>query len=111
VSPDAVQERSEAESEKKFGLLAENWQAVAEARVIFNVPVTVTQVPGGPDEGNRFMVFILKSLAAALAGAGDITNETERNSAEVSSTKMKAELALRVANLEHITIIPLIVPI
>ena len=91
-----------------FGLLAENEHPVAP--VTFSVPVTVTHVPGGPAEGNRFRVLILKPVAA-LAGAGDVTNETERNSAEVSSTKMKAELALRVANLEHITIIPLIVPI
>jgi len=102
VFADAVQVRSEEASEKKFGLLVENWQAVVET-VAFNVPVTVTQVPGGPAEGNRLILSILKPMFAALAGAGDVTNETERNSAEVSSTKMKAELALRVANLEHIT--------
>ena len=108
--PDAWHRRSEDESDKKYGLLADN-EHVALEIVAFNVAVTVTQVPGGPTEGNRLILVILKPVVAALTGAGDATSETERNSAEVSSTNTQRELALRVPNLEHITIIPLIVPI
>jgi hypothetical protein len=88
----------------RFGLLAENEHPVAP--VTFSVPVTVTQVPGGPVDGNRLTVVNLKSPVAALTGAGDTTDDTERNSAEVSSTNTQRELALRVPNVEHITIIP-----
>ena len=102
--PDTVQERSEDNSEKKYGLLADNEHEPL--TVTFRVAVTVTQVPGGPVDGNRLTVVNLKPVVAALTGAGDTTDDTERNSAEVSSTNTQRELALRVPNLEHITIIP-----
>lgn len=82
----------------RYGLLAENEHPVAP--VTFSVPVTVTHVPAGPAEGNSFSVFILKPVAA-LAGAGDVTSDTERNSAEVRSSNINREPKLRLVNLRH----------
>ncbi|MGA2239129.1 MAG: hypothetical protein ABSG74_07950 [Candidatus Bathyarchaeia archaeon] len=72
----------------RYGLLAENEHPVAP--VAFSVPVTVTHVPAGPAEGNSFRVLILKP-PAALAGAGDATSDTERNSADVRSSTINSE--------------------
>jgi hypothetical protein len=104
VFPDAVQKRSEAESENKYGLLAENVHVVL-GIVVFNVPVTVTQVPAGPAEGNRLMVAILKSVAVARAGVGTTTEYTEMNRADVNNNSRRAELTLRVGNLTHALLI------
>jgi hypothetical protein len=101
--PDTVQERSEDESEKKYGLLAENEHEPL--TVTFSVAVTVTQVPGGPVDGNRLTVVNLKSPVVALTGAGDTTDETKTNSAEVSSSTINREPELRLVKLRHAVLI------
>ena len=98
------------ESEKKYGLLAENVHVVV-GIVLFNVPVTVTQVPAGPVEGNRLMLVILKSVVVARAGVGATTEYMEMNRADVNNTSRKVELTLREGNLRHVTIVPRSVPI
>ena len=92
------------ESEKKYGLLAENVHVVV-GIVLFNVPVTVTQVPAGPAEGNRLMLVILKSVVVARAGVGPTTEYMEMNRADVNNTSRKVELTLRVGNLRHVAIV------
>ena len=106
-----MQKRSEEESEKKYGLLAENVHEALVDSVTFNVPVTVTQVPAGPAEGNRLMLVILKPVVVARAGVGATTEYMEMNKADVNNTSRKVELTRREGNLRHVTIVPRPVPI
>ena len=100
-----MQKRSEAESEKKYGLLAENVHVVL-GIVAFNVPVAVTQVAAGPAEGNRLMLVMLKPVVGvARAGVGPTTEYMEMNRADVNNTSRKVELTVRVGNLRHIAIV------
>ena len=101
---------SEPESEKKYELLAVSLHEVL-GIVVLNVPVTVTQVPAGPAEGNRATLVILKPGIAARAGVGTTTEYMEMNRANVNNTNRKVELTRREGNLRHVTIVPRSVPI
>jgi len=102
--------------------VAANAVRVQEPPVAFQpVPVIVTVVPatlmagvvtviGGEPLGTLGTADPL-DVVPACTTLGTITEETENNSAEVSSSTINRELELRSVNLRHAVLISLVVPI